>query len=94
MNELIIKLNDIELTVKKQTINSTSRGAECSFRSRNDKHILMTPARNPKQSFGVPWLAGVLEGRCARFIVFYCRKWRDRVFRLHGSDVTCTKYCK
>ena len=31
---------------------------------------------------------------CAETIMFFCRKWRDRVFCLHGSDVTCTKYCK
>ena len=29
-----------------------------------------------------------------KIIALYCRMWRDRVFRLHGSDVTCTKYRK
>ena len=29
--------------------------------------------------------------KCAKTIVFYCQKWRDRAFRLDGSDVTRTK---
>ena len=36
----------------------------------------------------------ILESECVKSYVFYCRKWRDRPFHLHGSDVTCTKYCK
>ena len=31
------------------------------------------------------------EEKCAETIVFFCRKWRDRPFRLHGSEATCTK---
>ena len=39
-------------------------------------------------------LRGISEQKMLKIIVFYSIKWRDRVFRVHGSDVTCTKYCK
>ena len=32
------------------------------------------------------------KGNLTNSYVFFCRKWRDRVFRLHGSEATCTKY--
>ena len=31
------------------------------------------------------------EGNCAKTYVFLCRKWRERVFRVHESDLTLTK---
>ncbi len=40
------------------------------------------------------WPEMTVKEKCVKTIVFYCRKWRDRPSRLHGSDVTCTKYCK
>ena len=40
---------------------------------------------------GWPWgVRRVLEGKCAKFIVFFCRKWRDRPFRLAFGGVTLT----
>jgi len=31
-------------------------------------------------------------GKCAKTIVFFCQKWRDRPFRVHESVVTLTVY--
>ena len=31
-----------------------------------------------------------LRGNCVESIMFFCRKWRDRPFRLYGSEATCT----
>ena len=31
------------------------------------------------------------EGNCAKTITFFCQKWRDRPFRVHGSVLTLTK---
>ena len=31
------------------------------------------------------------EGNCAKTCVFFCRKWRERPFRVHESDLTLTK---
>lgn len=32
------------------------------------------------------------DRKCAESRVFFCKKGRDRAFRLHGSEATCTKY--
>ena len=34
---------------------------------------------------------GSLEVKVDKTVVFYCRKWRDRPFHVHGSAVTLTK---
>ena len=39
---------------------------------------------------GAQGARGHLEGKCAKTIVFFCRKWRDRPFRVDGSDPTLT----
>ena len=31
------------------------------------------------------------EGNWAKTYVFFCRKWRERAFRVHESDLTLTK---
>ena len=36
------------------------------------------------------WPEAALEEEVLKAIVFFCRKWRDRPFRLHGSEATCT----
>ena len=45
------------------------------------------PRRHPG---GTQEAKGVLEAKCAKTYVFYCRKWRDRAFRVDGSDPTLT----
>ena len=37
---------------------------------------------------------GILEAKCAKTYLFFCQKWRDRVFRVDGSDLTLTIACK
>ena len=52
----------------------------------------MAPSRHPGGPGGTQEARGVLEGKCVKTCVFYCRKWRDRPFRVDGSAPTLTKY--
>ena len=49
------------------------------------------PSRRPLELSGGTSLArGLLKGFCAKFIMLFCQKWRERPFRVDGSEVTCT----